>query len=737
MNGLPRGWCGGRRQWWTLPRQGLRVTGSYTTPEDSNLTESRLNRLDAADKPTPISSRLNDHFSAQISTLSSNAQRFLLVAAADISGDRSLIRAAALTLGCGPESEGEATERHFILGGPRVTFRHPLVRSAAYAGASQERRREVHRIFANLVAKSAHPDRWARHVVLGANGPDAQLASELEETAQLARARGGYAAEAVLLVQAAELSERLEDRAARLLRAADARLHAGDYQEVAILLDEAQPYLSDPLAVAEAARLRASLCIQTYQTAAAPGMMLAASRLLVPLDVGRARQALLEAFGAYGIALQFTSGIEAADISRLVDMTTQVGVTASLEDDVLEGTSQLIANGPEAGYPRLRMAAARFSEGAVSYDEIARLSSVGGVIVNVLNELLDDRAYRAWVEQTDRSARENGALFVLLFNLFALVESEVRVGDLAGARARHEEALDVAAAIGLPGEFYAPMSADIHAWAGDDEQAMRCAALLIELNSAAGIAVPMIMGYKALAVLHLGAGRYKEALEATAYVHEQDPLGWTSQSLPIAIEAAARSNQVDLAKLLLTRLDVRACASGTDWAVGLRDQSRALVSAGARAERSYKSALAHLGQTTVTRDLAYARLLYGEWLRRENRRIDAREQLRAAYEYFAAMGARGFAGRAEAELLATGERTPPRRADNLPYLTPQERRVATLAAERLTNPEIAAKLFLSPATVDYHLRKVYRKLHITSRRELAKSLGAMSVDPSRAQAASS
>jgi DNA-binding CsgD family transcriptional regulator len=171
--------------------------------------------------------------------------------------------------------------------------------------------------------------------------------------------------------------------------------------------------------------------------------------------------------------------------------------------------------------------------------------------------------------------------------------------------------------------------------------------------------------------------------------------------------------------------------------MGLRDQSRALVSADARAERMYKSAIAHLGRTIVTRDLAYARLLYGEWLRRENRRVDAREQLRAAYEYFAAMGARGLAGRAEAELLATGERAHPRTPDKLPYLTPQERRVATLAAERLTNPEIAAKLFLSSATVDYHLRKVYRKLNITSRRQLAESLRKMSADPGRGQAVSS
>jgi DNA-binding CsgD family transcriptional regulator len=698
------------------------------------LALSRASRVDVLEEPPPISSRLRAHFGAQIATLSFDAQQFLLAAAADTSGDRVLIRTAAEVLGCTYQSEIEALEKQLILPGPRMKFRHPLIRSAVYSGASQKRRREVHSIFANLVSRSVYPDRWARHVVLGADGPDAEVASELEKTSHLAKARGGYAAQAALLIQSAGLSDQQQDRASRLLLAADAGLHAGDYQVVESVLDEAEPHLSQPLEVAEAARLRAQLCIQTYQTAAAPKMMLDAARLLIPVDVRRGRGALLEAFGALGIALQFTSGIEAGDVAQLANMTKQAGEVASLEDHILEGISQLVSSGPESGYSRFRTVARRIQECAVSEDEITRLSGVGTVMITVMNELLDDRGYRCWVEQTDRCARQNGALFALLFNMFAFVELDLRTGDLTAAKARHEEALDVAAAIGLPPEFYAPMSAEIHAWAGEEEQAGSYASLLVELNSAAGIGAPVLMGWRALAVLHLAAGRYKEANEALTCLHSESPLGYTSHYLPMAIEAATRSGEILLAESLLQRLEVRAKSSASDWAIGLLDQCRALLSTGIAADAMYRSALAHLGRTTVTRDLAYARLLYGEWLRRENRRIDAREQLRRAYEYFEAMGASGYAKRAEAELLATGERVRVRTYDRALDLTPQERRIAALAAQRLTNQEIASRLFLSPATVDYHLRKVYRKLSIGSRRQLAESLGATAAASGEAQA---
>ena len=683
------------------------------------LTEAHSVRMGHLAEPIPITRRLKEHFDVQIGALSSDAQLFLLVAAADISGDPALVTEAARTLGCSTEPRAEVERKRLILPGPRITFRHPLIRSAVYSGADLNRRREVHRTLANLIPKASYPDRWARHVVLGAAGPDARLASELEETSQIARARGGYAAESAALVQSAELTESLELRAARLFRAATAALNSGDINQAVTLLDQAQPHLSDPLAVAEAAHLRAQLSIQTFQPGAAPGRLLEAARLFLPFDRSRARAALLDAFAAFAISLQFTSDVEADDIARLALSTTRKGPCATLEDHLLDGTSRLVSDGPEIAYRHYRQAAEHLSKGTISNEQIARWSTFGSCAVN---EVLDDRAFRAWVERIDRSARDNGALSVLLFNLFGLAQNDMRVGDLLRAKARYEEALDVAAAIGLPAELYPPMSAEAHAWAGDEDPTRTYVSQLIELNTAAGLGVPVIMGYHALAVLHLGAGRYREALEATEYVHTQSPFGWTSQSLPLAIEAAARSNEHALAESLLLRLDRRATASDTPWAMGLAAQSRALLSDGSEAEKMFTSAIRYLSLTLVTRDVFYARLLYGEWLRRENRRVDARKELRAAHEFFTTMGAKGFAKRAEAELLATGERARTRTIEATPQLTPQERRVASLAAERLTNQKIAEMLFLSPATVDYHLRKVYRKLNITSRRKLEEAL---------------
>jgi DNA-binding CsgD family transcriptional regulator len=308
---------------------------------------------------------------------------------------------------------------------------------------------------------------------------------------------------------------------------------------------------------------------------------------------------------------------------------------------------------------------------------------------------------------------------VLLFNLFGLIEADVRAGDLQSAAAQCDEAEDVAAAIGMPAEYFAPMSVEVHAWAGNEALTREYASILIDFMSAVGSGVAVLQGYHALAVLHLGAGRYREALDATAFVHESSPLGWTSQTLPLAIVAAARSGEREQAQIFRERLAVRAEASGTPWALGLLAQSNALLEDGREAESSFESAIGFLRQTFVPRDLAHARLLYGEWLRRENRQVDAREQLRAAYEFFTSMGANAFAKRAQAELLATGESVRSRRAQERSELTAQERRVARLASQRLTNPEIAAQLFISPATVDYHLRKVFRKLGVASRRQLS------------------
>lgn len=684
-------------------------------------TEETSVGIGSLEEPIAITSRLEQHFNDQIASLSSDTQLFLLVAAADVSGDRALIRTAARSLGCTPQSEKEAERQRLVLTGPRITFRHPMIRSAVYAGADPDLRREVHRTFSKLISKSSYPDRWARHVVLGASGPNAQLAFEIDETAQMARARGGYSAEAALLVQAAELTDTLELRADRLLRAAAAAMNAGTHatNQVLPLLDQAEPHLADPLSVAEAAQLRAQLHSRTFQPSEVPRLLLEAARLFQPINIQRAREVLLEAFEAYVISVHLSSGVEAIDIAEVEASTRGSEVPAPIEHHLLVGTSQLFSEGPKQAFGHYRLAAELLREETLSNDQIARWTFFGLVVAN---ELLDDSTFRSWSIRVDRSARDIGALLVLLHNLQGLAEGELRSGDLRSSLALFEEAEDVAGAIGMPAEHIRPNSVLAHGWEGDEETTTRYASKLDEVHSALGSQHIVIMGRYALTVLHLGAGRYGEALRASDYVHSDSPIGWTSPSLPLAIEAAVRSGDLDLAKSLLLRLEERATASGSRWGMGLMARSKALLSVGSEAEECYRTSISLLEQTLVPRDVAHARLLYGEWLRRENRRLDAREQLRTAHEFFQSMGAKGFADRAKSELLATGERVRSRTVATSSDLTPQERRIATLAAERLSNPEIAAKLFISSATVDYHLRKVFRKLNIASRRELGEAL---------------
>jgi DNA-binding CsgD family transcriptional regulator len=322
-----------------------------------------------------------------------------------------------------------------------------------------------------------------------------------------------------------------------------------------------------------------------------------------------------------------------------------------------------------------------------------------------------------------RSARENGALSELLFNLLGLADVELHAGRLSSANACYEEALEIASAIGMPTAYLSLMSVEAQAWAGNEAATQESAAQLIALGPALGAGIGELSGYHALAISHLGAARYDKSLEAANGILTQRTIGPASQHvLPFAIEAAMRSGERNLAESLLRRLDHRATATGSSWALGLTARSRALVSQNDTAAELFEEALTLLRRTRVARDVAHTQLLYGEWLRRQRRRVDARQQLRAARDFFVQMGAKGFTVRAEAELRATGERvhaqTPAEGSD----LTPQELRVATLAAEHLTNAEIATQLFLSSATVDYHLRKVYRKLSIDSRRQLVSAM---------------
>ena len=632
-----------------------------------------------------IGHRLEDHFFQQVVGLPSETQLLLLIAAADTSGDRALVWKVARDLGCGVDAQMEAERQRLLLPGPEIQFRHPLIRSAVYAQADPQQRRAVHQALAETMGRSTHPDRWARHVALGAVGPSEHLAADLEGMAQMAQARGGYWAQANLLVQAANLTETLEIRSLRLLKATTAALNAGAYPYAVDLLDQAEAYLSKPEALAEAQHLRGQLSIGLSQAAKAPALLLTAARSFLPLSMSTAREVLLEAFGAYAISGGFTSEISPDDIALVAQKTSARADSLTLHDHLLDGTTAFFSKSRSQAYEHYRKAGDLLRAGEVTDEEIAKWGLFG---LSAMNEIFDDSTYNLLVTRTDAYARQNGALLSLLFNVFAQMRSDVRSGRLRAASGRHAEALDVAAAIGLPAEYYLPSDYMVRAWAGDDEGTRAATTALIEVNTTIGTHAPVVEAHSALAILHIGAARYEEALAETDFICAQDAIGYPAQALPLAVEAAVKSGQIDKARHAVADLESRAAASGTPWALGSLAYSKALLADSVEAEKYFQEAIGHLEQTSVVTDLARTRLLYGEWLRRDSRRVDARSQLRMAHDYFAEIGAMSFAKRAEIELLATGERTRPRSIQSGQSLTPQERRVAELAADGLSNTQI-------------------------------------------------
>lgn len=357
----------------------------------------------------------------------------------------------------------------------------------------------------------------------------------------------------------------------------------------------------------------------------------------------------------------------------------------------------------------------------MSAEDTIRWISYGMVITD---ELWDDRTYIAWVERVESVARKRGALIALQVSLVGLGVHQIRIGRFSAAEAYYAEALELIAATGggVAVDLYRPLNAELLAWRGDDAGTRSAAKKLIEMGEAVRMAVVQFQGYHALAILELGAGRYSEALMAAQFATDRQAIGWRCQFLPLVIEAGVRSGNREPADRALDELTTHATASATPWAIGLLERSRALMADDFLAEAHFEQSIAHLRQTLVVTDLALTHLAYGEWLRRHHRRIDARTQLREAYEAFQSMGAEGFAERARSELLATGERAIRRAVESNNDLTPQELKIAQLASRGATNPEIAAQMFISTSTVDYHLRKVFRKLGITSRRQLERAL---------------
>ena len=600
--------------------------------------------------------------------------------------------------------------------GVRVAFRHPLVRSAVYRASAPDERREVHRALAEATDPNADPDRRAWHRAQATSIPDGEVAADLERSAARAQARGGLAAAAAFLERAAALTPEESRRSGRALAAAQAKLQVGALDDAMRLVATAESGVLTELEQARADLLRAQISFVSTRGSHVAPLLLKAAQRLREVDPELARETYLEAVTAAIYAGRLAGpGASAPEVAQVARAAPPARQPRGL-DLLLDGLVALLSDSYAAAVPILREAQ-RAIGGGMSPAE--QLRWMWGATVSSIT-LWDDEGWERLADRHLQLIRETGALGDLPVALGHRGQMHVFAGELGMAASLHE-ALEEATE--LTGSNLAPYHAvGLVAMRGRETEARRfidtARAEVIERGEGAGLS---FMDW-AESVLYNGLGRYAEALVAARRVVDREellPVNWT---LPELIEAAVRAGAPELAAKTGRRLADRSRAAGTDWALGIAARSHAMLADDERADVLYAEAIERLGRTRIATDLARAHLLYGEWLRRQPRRADARKQLRVAHEMFTDFGMEGFAERARIELLATGERARKRTVETLDQLTPQESHVSRLAAEGNTNREIAAQLFISPSTVEYHLRKAFRKLGVTSRRQLASRL---------------
>jgi DNA-binding CsgD family transcriptional regulator len=676
---------------------------------------------------TDLPRHLEDHYLERADELPEPTQRLLLLAAAEPVGDATLVWRAAHRLGIQRSALGPAEDAQLVEIGARVRFRHPLVRSATYRAAVASERRVVHGALAEATDADADPDRRAWHRAHAAVGVDEAVAGELERSADRAQSRGGAAAAAAFLARAAELTPDPAERGRRAVAAAQAKFDAGESDAALELLATAELAPLDELQRARLERLRAEIEFLSTRGRDAPALLLDAARRLEPLAPAMARETHLEAMAASMFAgrLGGKPAIrEAAEAALAAPARPQPPRAIDL---LLDGLATRFTEGYAAGVPPLRAALDAFRR----VEELtARDVRWLWLACRLAQDLWDDELWHVLATSGVRVARETGALSVLPIALAYRAALHVHEGAFIPATALIEEVDAITLATDMaPVKYGALMLA---AWRGNEAEGLELIEELTVGVRERGEGMALGINEWAAALLYNGNGRYAEALAAAQRGCEHEDVGLFAWSLVELIEAGVRCGATDASSAALDRLSARTRASGTEWALGIEACSRALLSDGRDAEPLYREAVDRLERSRGVIHATRARLLYGEWLRRENRRVDAREQLRVAYERFSRIGTKAFAERARGELLATGETVRKRQVDTRDELTPQEKQIARLARDGLSNPDIGARLFLSPRTVEYHLRKVYTKLEIRSRHELSSALPSSESELARA-----
>ena len=671
----------------------------------------------------PLGHRIEHSFLRRLEPLAPESRRLLLLAAAEPLGDVNLVWRAAERLAITPDAAGPAEDTGLVAFGAQVSFRHPLVRSAAYRAAEITERQAVHRALGEATDPTTDPDRRAWHLAHAAPGPDEVVAADLERSAERARSRGGAAATAVFLERATELTPDAARRGARALAAAQAKFDAAAPDAARDLLAMADACPLDGLQRARLERLRAEIVFAQRRGGDASPLLLDAARRLEPLDAALARETHLEALAA----AIFAGRLGSSGSMRAAAVAARAAAPGPQPpgpiDLLLDGLSTRLTDGLVRGLPRLRDAIEAFrGELRRNQDDLVPWLWLACPIAQeaAAHELLDDEAWNDLATRAVVLARDAGALSVLPVALVYRAGVHLHAGEFAAASALIAEADSITTATGFARVRYTSLV--LAAWRGEEPAALELIEADVRDATARGEGrIIGLVGY-ATALLYNGLGRYDAAFDAARRACEHEDLGFFGWSLAELVEAGARSGEPQAASDALDRLVERTAACDTDWARGIEARSRALLADDGDAEPLYREAIACLTRTRMAVHLARAHLVYGEWLRRQNRRVDARTHLRSAHERFGRMGAGAFAERARRELLATGETVRQRGVEARDQLTAQESQIARMAAAGNTNPEIGAQLFISPRTVEYHLRKVFTKLGIGSRRELRASM---------------
>ena len=663
-----------------------------------------------------LSGQIEESFQKRLMALPADTRQLVLIAAAEPKGDPTLLWRAAGLLGIEARAQVAAEETGLMQIGDRVVFRHPLVRSAVYRAASPEARRTVNGALADATDPLADPERHAWHRAQAVLGPDEEVAAELDRLAGHARSRGGWAAASTFLQRAAELTLEPGLRTERTLAAAYARYEAGALDVAEGLLAATQAWPLDDLQSARLDLLHARLAFTSNRGSDAPLLFLKAARDFEPIDMRLARDTYLEALTAALFAGHLAAGGNMVEVAEAALALPPPPEPARASELLLNGLAMMTTEGCATGVPALKLAVSAFCSGDVSDEETLRWWQAPHAAALVW----DPESVEVLSARQAKIARAVGALTEVPIGLSTRAFLHLMTGDFPAAGSLSAEVTSVIEATNCSVAPYAAVG--IAAFRGQEAET----AALVEAGTrdaerrGEGKALAFLQW--ATAMLNNSLGRYDDALIAALTASDESVVHFfVSWSLIEVVEAAARTGKRECAAEALRRLAEHTSACGTDWALGIEARSRALASRPDDAERHYREALERLGRTPLKLDLARAQLVYGEWLRRQRRRRDARDQLRAAFDFFDSVGAAAFAQRARGELSATGERARGRTLEASETLTTQEALVARLAGAGASNRQIAEQLYISPATVAYHLRKVFAKLGVSSRRELASS----------------